>query len=133
MFIGKNMQNTKQKESKNQDLPIHCAPGWLGRMDSRLALVKFLESRFLAITEDLGGQDCLSTMQRGLIERMLFLEYWLHTQETELLTGKDFNAGSWIQGFNALSGVCSKLGLERRAKQVPSLREVIDRHQEAIL
>jgi hypothetical protein len=84
-----------------------------------------MRERFNAFTADLGGVEHLSYAQRSLVERALWLEYWLAQQEQALATGADFDVGKWTQAANSLQGILSKLGLERQAKDVPNLQDYI--------
>ena len=72
-----------------------------------------------------------SYQQRSLVERSLWLEYWLADQERKLATGEDFNIGQWVQAANSLQGLLSKLGLQRVAKDVPDIAEYLASRQES--
>ena len=101
--------------------------GWLSELDGRTAIAQEMRERFRAFTDDLGGADTLSYAKRSLVERALWLEFWLAQQEQALAGGSDFDVGKWTQAANALQGILSKLGLDRRAKDVPSLNEYLAR------
>ena len=107
--------------------PERFTAGWLDRLDGRYAMATELRQRFTALTDDLGGADSLSYAQRSLCERALWLEYWLASQERELARGGGFNVGSWVQAVNSLQGILTKLGLQRVARDVPSLSEWIQK------
>ena len=111
--------------SKKQPVPERFRAGWLDALDGRLSLARDLRQRFDEVCSDLGGADSLSYMQRSLVERGLWLEYWLATQESELSKGQDFDVGKWVQAANSLQGIYSKLGLARQARDVPSLQEYL--------
>lgn len=98
--------------------PDQYAPGWLTELDRRSAVAQTLQLRYDALTADLGGVESLSYQQRSLVERALWLEYWLQQQEVELANGGEFDAGKWTQACNALQGIYSKLGLQRVAHDV---------------
>lgn len=113
--------------TKTADIGERYERGWLDSLDSRTALARDLRSRYDAIVSDLGGLGSLSYMQRSLIERGLWLERFLVLQEQRLAEHGDdtFEASRWIQAVNSLQGIYSRLGLERRAKQVPALGEYL--------
>lgn len=111
----------KSRAEKHRAVPDRFEAGWLAKMDTRMALVREMRDRFEAFASDLGGADQLSYAQRSLVERGLWLEYWLADQERQLATGAEFDVGKWVQAANSLQGIYSKLGLERRARDVPSL------------
>jgi len=75
-----------------------------------------MRERYRAFTDDLGGADSLTYAKRSLVERVLWLEYWLAQQERALAQGQEFDVGRWTQAVNALQGILSKLGLERQDK-----------------
>ena len=110
-------------------MPDKHSPGWLETLDHRTALARDLHARYREVCKDLGGVDSLSYMQRSLIERGIWLEYWLANQERELATGGDFDVSRWIQAANSLQGIYSRLGLERRQRDVPDLREYLRRRE----
>ena len=95
-------------------------------LDGRTAVAQVMRERYDVFTADLGGVDRLSYAQRSLVERALWLEYWLAQQEQNLATGADFDVGKWTQAANSLQGILTKLGLERKAKDVPNLHDYIN-------
>lgn len=107
---------------KHAEVPQQYAPGWLDALDGRYGVARELRQRFAEVCNDLGGADRLSYMQRSLAERGLWLEYWLSTQEQALVKGGKMDVSRWIQAANSLQGIYSRLGLERKAKDVPDLQ-----------
>ena len=99
--------------------------GWLSELDKRTALAQVMLERYRAFTDDLGGADSLTYAKRSLVERALHLEYWLALQERALIEGAEFDVGKWVQATNSLQGILSKLGLERQAKDVTSLKDYL--------
>ncbi|TDT41502.1 hypothetical protein DES49_1597 [Halospina denitrificans] len=110
---------------KQSDIPSKFNHGWLQDLDSRTALARELRERYKALTDDLGGADRLSYAQASLAERALWLERFLVLQEQELANGREFDASRWVQACNSLQGILTKLRLERKAKEVPSLGEYL--------
>ena len=111
----------KSRAVKRRSLPERFEAGWLAKMDTRVALVRELRARLDALAVDLGGMDSLSYQERSLCERAIFVEYLLAKQERDLIEGKDFDAGAWVQAVNALSGLFNRLGLQRRQTDVQDL------------
>ena len=99
--------------------------GWLADLDGRTAIAQVMRERYQAFTNDLGGVERLSYAQRSLVERALWLEYWLAQQEQALAGGADFDVGKWTQAANSLQGILSKLGLDRVARDVPDLAQYL--------
>lgn len=110
---------------KSRDVPDRFSSGWLDALDTRTALARHMRDRYQSLTDDLGGVDALSYAQRSLCERALWLEYWLASQERELAKGEPFDVGRWTQAANSLQGIFSKLGLQRVARDVPTLQDWI--------
>src|SRR5690554_1326689 len=111
--------------SKTPAPPPKFAQGWIAELDGRYAVAQVMRERYQAFTDDLGGADRLSYAQRSLVERALWLEYWLAQQEQSLAKGKDFDVARWTQAANSLQGILSKLGLDRQAKDVPNLHDYL--------
>ncbi|WP_111748792.1 hypothetical protein [Salinisphaera orenii] len=122
------MANRKPKServNRNAEVPAKFESGWLSQLDGRYNIARQMRQRYSAVCNDLGGEDRLSYMQRSLIERALWLEYWLFQQEQELVEGKDFDVSRWVQAANSLQGIYGRLGLQRQSKPAPSLNEYI--------
>ena len=115
------------RDMTTQAPPKKFSTGWLSELDGRTAIAQEMRERFRAFTDDLGGAETLSYAKRSLVERALWLEFWLAQQEQALAGGSDFDVGKWVQAANALQGILSKLGLDRQAKDVPSLNEYLAR------
>ena len=105
--------------------PKNFNTGWLSELDGRTAIAQEMRERFRAFTDDLGGADTLSYAKRSLVERALWLEYWLAEQKQALAKGQGFDVARWTQAANTLQEILSKLGLDRQAKDLPSLNEYL--------
>jgi len=108
-----------------KQIPENYSPGYLDDLDGRLAVAQVMRERYRAFTDDLGGADRLSYAQRSLVERALWLEYWLADQEQSLARGNEFDVGKWVQAANSLQGILTKLGLDRVAREVPDLADFL--------
>lgn len=111
--------------SKIDTPPDKFSTGWLNQLDGRTGIAQAMRERYRVYTDDLGGAERLSYAQRSLVERALWLEYWLASQEQELAAGNEFDVGKWTQAANSLQGIFSKLGLKRQVKDVPNLADYI--------
>lgn len=110
---------------KNKTAPKKYTSGWLEDLDGRCTLAQIMRERYRAFTNDLGGEDALSYQQRSLIERSLWLEYWIAQQEKQLAAGQKVQTQQWIQVVNSLKAIYAQLGLDRQAKQVPDLKQYL--------
>lgn len=123
------MQKAETKRTRQTEVPGDYTAGWLDKLDGRYAFAQEMRGRFDEMAADLGGVDTLSYMQRSLIERALWLEYWLSAQEKDLASGEQLDVGRWVQASNALQGIYGRLGIERRSKQAPSLNDYLAERQ----
>ena len=110
---------------KIQGVPEKDKCGWLSELDSRTAIAKEMRERYQDLTDDLGGLPILSYQQRSLVERSLWLEYWLVQQEKLLANEGCFDVGKWVQAANSLQGLYAKLGLSRVTKE-KNLNDIIN-------
>lgn len=122
-------QNRRQSVTPGEAMQSRFQSGWLDRLDSRHNLTRELRERYAEICTDLGGVDSLSYMQRSLVERYLFLELWLSQQERSLAEGGELDISRWVQANNAASGLASRLGLDRKAKEAPTLGEYLAKRE----
>lgn len=108
---------------RDRQPPPEFKGGWLDTLDRRHKLTQDLQERFRDLCSDLGGVEELSYQQRSLVERALWLEYWISRQEQKLILGKDeLDIGQWVYSVNALQGLYTRLGLVRKPKQPKSLQ-----------
>ena len=117
--------NAKTRSVKKRNLQTKFKDGWLLELDNRTSISKEMKERYNVLTDDLGGVSNLSYQQRSLVERALWLEYWLATQERELSMGRKFDVARWTQAANALQGIFAKLGLNR-VRTEKSLNDIIN-------
>ena len=122
---------TPETPNNRKEVPSQFRRGWLDELDGRLGLARDIRGRFDEIAADLGGIEALSYARRSLIERALWIEYWLAQQERELADGRleGFDAGKYVQAVNGLQGVLAKVGLDRVARRVPSMSEFLQRRE----
>ena len=105
--------------------PRQFEPQWLTALDGRTAIAQEMRRRFDEVASDLGGADSLSYLQRSLLSRYLFAEFWIQQREQEMAEGQEVDIGKLVQASNNLVGLANKLGLERRAKDVPNLADYL--------
>jgi len=98
---------------------VRFKPGFLAALDQRTELAKALHARRAQIIEDIGGEGELSRVKAALIDRFVWLECMLQTWEFEMAQGNSESAARWTQAVNALSGLASKLGLDKKATAMP--------------
>ena len=77
------------------------------------------------IHSDLGGRDRLSAIELALIEAFVGASVTLDQLNTKLLFGESINLAEHAQASNAMVRIASRLGLQRRTKEAPSLVDAI--------
>lgn len=105
--------------------PEKFHPDWLQALDGRTAIAQVMRSRFDEVAQDLGAAEQLSYLQRSLITRYLWAEYWIQQQELALANGGDVDMGRYTQAVNSALGIANKLGLQRVARDVPDLKSYL--------
>jgi hypothetical protein len=103
----------------------------LDELDGRVRLARTLRERMRALTNDLGGVKELSYQEQSLCKRAVHLERLLEQKEAMLAHGGTCDESSYLNAINALSGLYSKLGLKRRARVLPTLREYVTAQRQA--
>jgi len=126
----KQKRSYKNGATKLMKLPKKYKVGFLQKMDGRTEACKMLRSSFNEIISDLGGVDNLSHIQICLCERFTFLEFVLRRLEYRIANEPKQSSkllARWVQSLNSLVGLGKSIGLERRAKKVPSLEKYISK------
>jgi hypothetical protein len=107
-------------------IPAKYRPDFIERVDRRTVLGRAVFNRFHAVVADLGGEEALSTIKRSHVRRLVTLECMIEGIECRALAGEDVDAGSWTALLNSWLGVAGRLGLERKARSVRTLRDVMN-------
>jgi hypothetical protein len=100
------------------------------QLDGRTSAAKAFDQLVTDIEADLGGRDQLSTIERALIEA--FAGAALHHLNTQLALGQQIDLSQYAQVVSAMVRVASRLGLQRRSRDVtPTLSEYLAQLREA--
>jgi hypothetical protein len=105
----------ERKAKEPVTLPTRFVPRFLDSADQRQACVKAIRQRMKLLKADCG---CDSFQKELLVEQAVFISVQLETMKVNALEGQPFEAGSFVQACNALSGLLSKLGLEKRSPAI---------------
>lgn len=106
-------------------IPDKYSPDFAERLDKRTNIAKAILGRIETIETDMGGADGLSHARRSLVRRVVWLEAIIENTEQQLAAGKGIDLGGHTQAINSLLGLYRLLGLERRARRVESLRDLM--------
>ena len=124
MYIQK-VDDSGEMSGKNKTVPERFTPQWLQSLDGRTAIAQEMRRRFDEVATDLGGADRLSYLERSLVSRYLWAEFWIQQQEREIAEGREVDVGRYTQAVNSATGLANKLGLQRKAREAPSLSEYL--------
>lgn len=94
--------------------------------DGRLPLPRLYRDIITGIALDLGGADRLSTVKLALIRRFAGLVILAEHYESDLLQGKKVDLSVLSHIDLTLTRLASRIGLDRTAKTVPTLKDYIE-------
>jgi len=108
-------------------LPARYRPRFAWKLDRRCVAVRELASDLVELWQDLGGVESLSVMQLALCEPVVFIRRRVLEFESAMMAGKTppFEAGTYSNLANVLLGHLKTLGLERKARSVKRLADVM--------
>jgi hypothetical protein len=96
------------------------------QLDGRTNAAKEFDRLVAAIETDLGGHDRLSAIEVALVEAFAGAAVTLNHLNTQLALGQPIDLGQHAQCVGAMVRVASRLGIERRARDVgPSLSDIL--------
>jgi hypothetical protein len=113
---------------KPTELPARYERLFAWQLDRRCKAVREVASDLVELWQDLGGVPELSAQKRWLCERVVFMRRRMLAYEAAVLGGTDppLTAGEYSNFANVCQGHLRTLGLERRARTVRTLREVMN-------
>src|SRR5262245_61076927 len=114
-----------QKSVKETEVAPHYRESFLADLDGRVRIARTLVHRWRDFTGDLGGVANLSYQEQSLCKRAVHLERLIEKKESTLAHGGTVDVNAYLAALNTLSSLLGKLGLRRRAKQVPSLSDYV--------
>ena len=108
-------------------LPARYRQGVLWNLDKRSEIAREVTADLVELSQDVGGWDALSTQQRILCERIVFLRRRALEFESAIMAGRDppYEYGPYSNICNVLAGYLKALGLPRQARPVQTLREYL--------
>jgi hypothetical protein len=90
-------------------------------LDGRTNAAKIFDRLVVDIENDLGGREVLSTIERSLIEAFAGAALTLHHLNAQLALGEPIDFSEHAQAVSAMVRIASRLGLQRRAKDIGGL------------
>lgn len=96
------------------------------QLDGRTAAAKIFDRLVSDIEADLGGHAELSTIERALVEGFAGAALVLQHLNTRLALGQQIDLSEHAQAVSAMVRVASRLGLQRRSRDVtPTLSDYL--------
>lgn len=120
----------KGKGTKPRQVAKRFRPTFLSDLDGRYPVVRGLKQRLACYLADLGGTANLSTMEATVVKRIVHLEHLVEQKESAIIRGTATDITEYIASVNCLSGLLTKIGLRRRARQLPTLEEYVSSKSE---
>jgi hypothetical protein len=107
-------------------LPARYRRGVLWSLDKRSEIAREVTADLIELSQDIGGWDSLSTQQRILCERIVFLRRQALAFESAVMASKPlpFEHGAYSNIANVLAGYLKALGLKRQSRSAGTLRDV---------
>jgi hypothetical protein len=112
-----------QKSTKALVPPKEYRKSRIDQLDGRYRAVRELKRRERALAADLGGD--LSVQQACIVARIVCLQSWIENVEQKLIAGQPVNETLWFSALNCLTGLLSRIGIQRRARPIKSLQEYL--------
>lgn len=106
-------------------MPAQYTGHLLKCLDTETDLGKAFLERYTELVRDLGGEETLAATKRSEARDFVALDILIDGMCCDLLARKPIDIGAFTQAMNAKSGKARVLGLERKPKKGPSLREVM--------
>lgn len=94
-------------------------------VDGRGQLPRLYRELCRSISNELGGEDQLSTVQIGLIRRYAGLSVLAEDWESQMLQGKNVDLTEMMRITNVLTRLARQIGLSRKAQSVPSIKDYL--------
>jgi hypothetical protein len=97
-------------------------------LDRRCSVVREFAGDLTELWIDCGGVENLSVQKRWLAERVVFMRRRMIAYEAAILAGTEtpMTAGEYSNFANVTVGHLKTLGIERQARPVKSLRDIMN-------
>jgi hypothetical protein len=124
---GTERQATAKRTPYNRSRVSNGKALFAAGVDARTAVGRRFDDCVNDVASDLGGWDNLSALQRALVRRASILNALCEEQEAKFVTN-DPSADLEFLGIatDRLGRIADRLGLERVAKNVPTLAQYLD-------
>jgi hypothetical protein len=94
-------------------------------LDGRTAAARLVRDLVASFERDLGGAGILTEGTRQLVQRAAVLGAFIEDCEARWIAGEQFETSEYLAAINAQRRVLATIGLERRAKTVPTIADYV--------
>ena len=115
----------KKKGKTLVNFPDRYAKDFIHEMDGRVRVVKTIREDLDALYAALGGKENVSYMEQTLCQKVIYLKWLTGKKEAAMIHGGSIDETSYLNAVNCLSGLLTKIGLKRRAKNI-SLKDYLN-------
>jgi hypothetical protein len=102
-------------------------------LDGRTKARKAFDSIADGIAQDLGGEDCLSTVQKHLVEAFAGAAVHVHDLNARLLLGEEIDIVAHASAISTMVRIASRIGTKRVARDIitpPSVAAYLEHKQQ---
>jgi hypothetical protein len=126
--MAKNRTTTDQEPSRLRSVVTNGTRTFLQPGGEQTAVGLRWKDIAAAITEDLGGVDRLSEIERQLVRRVTHLSVEAELMEADRVKGQEIDIDKYISITNAIGRAGQRVGLRRRARNVspPTVKQLIE-------
>jgi len=127
--MAKNRTTTDQEPSRLRSVVTNGTRTFLGKPGGEQTAVGLRwKDIAAAITEDLGGIDRLSEIERQLVRRVTHLSVEAELMEADRVKGQEIDIDKYISITNAIGRAGQRVGLRRRSRNVspPTVKQLIE-------
>lgn len=96
-----------------------------GRIDRRVQAYRIRAAREAEVLHHLGGPDNVTVLQEALARRWTTLDLRASQMESDAAAGRPFDLASFVAITDRLHSLSRTLGLERRAKPLRRLADIL--------
>jgi hypothetical protein len=111
----------RKRKRPPKALPSEFTPRFLETLDGRSKASRELRDRLERLQGDAGG-PALSYARQSLCRRAVWLESYVETMEARAAEGEPIDIAQQVQALNSLIGLYRAIGLERVARDIPTLQ-----------
>jgi hypothetical protein len=116
----------KRAPWKRRHAPVKPPLLTRSQLDGRTNIAKAFNKLVADIYSDLGGRDRLSAIELALVEAFAGAACSLDALNARILLGEKIDLSSYLQASSTMVRIGSRLGLQRRSREIPALADYLE-------